>query len=282
MNGAMSNLPLVSLRCDQLEAFERDGYLLLPGLLGLDEVARYTSIVDELERGERAEKNLKPTDSIEIRDSVARAPELLPLISHPAALGAMLDILGWDIQLTTSHTFVRVPNPDAQTSFKAIDWHTDGPKLAVPTERGAVQPRLYAKIGYFLTDLSRPDSGNLRVVPGSNHLSARPPLDENGEPQGAIQVLTKPGDAVLFENRLWHAVGPNYAGVARKNLYIGYCHRWMKAIDFTRQSDALLQQASPIEKQLLGQASNALSFYLPDRYPDDVPLRDLARVGASD
>ena len=267
---------LVRLSASQLESFERDGYLLLPGLLSAAEVAHYTGVVDELERRERAEKNLKPEDSIEIRDSVARAPQLLPLISHPAALGAMLDILGWDIQLTTSHTFVRVPNLDAQTSFKAIDWHNDGPKLSVPTSRGAVQPRLYAKIGYFFTDLSRPDSGNLRVVPGSNHLSAKPPLDENGEPEGAIQILTKPGDAVIFENRLWHAVGPNYAGVARKNVYIGYCHRWMKAIDFSRQSDELLQLASPVEKQLLGEASNALSFYLPDRYPADVPLREIA------
>lgn len=266
----------IRLSASQLEAFERDGYLLLPGLLDESEVAHYISVVDELERRERAEKNLSSTDSIEIRDSVARAPELLPLISHPAALGAMLDILGWDIQLTTSHTFVRVPNPDAQTAFKAIDWHNDGPKLSVPTGRGAVQPRLYAKIGYFFTDLSQPDAGNLRVVPGSNHLSARPPLDENGEPEGAIQILTKPGDAVLFENRLWHAVGPNYAGVARKNVYIGYCHRWMKAIDFLRQSDELLQRASAVERQLLGQASDALSFYLPDRYSDDVPLRELA------
>lgn len=61
------------LSASQLKVFERDGYLLLPGLLSSDEVARYTSVVDELERRERAEKNLSATDSIEIRDSIARA-----------------------------------------------------------------------------------------------------------------------------------------------------------------------------------------------------------------
>jgi len=269
----------IRLSAEQKAAFDRDGFLLLPSLLSSEEVTHYLSVVDRLDAQDREEKSLAADQTVEIRNAVSRAPELLDLISHPVATGSMLDILGWNIQLTTSHVFVRVPNPNEKANFKAIDWHADGPNPRPPvveTEYGVTEPKLYAKIGYFLTDLSAENSGNLRVVPGSHRAATKPPLDENGEPIGAIQIQTKPGDAVLFENRCWHAVGPNYAGVPRKNIYIGYCHRWMKAIDFQVQSEELLAQATPIQKQLLGGSTDELSFYLPDRAPNDVPLKQFA------
>jgi len=188
------------------------------------------------------------------------------------------DILGWGIQLTTSHIFVREPNPDKEKAFRAIGWHADGPNPSperIEGPEGPVEPRLYAKIGYFLTDLSKPDSGNLRVIPGSHKRAASPEVDPaTGDPRGAIQVLTQPGDAVIFENRTWHAVGPNYADYARKNIYIGYCYRWVKPIDFVTQRPELIALATPIQRQLLGHATDALSFYLPDGYRDDTPLRE--------
>lgn len=261
----------------ELSAFERDGFLILRGVLSPSEVEHYTRAVHELEIVFRREHALEPHETVEVRNAIARSPELLELLDHPRALGAMLQILGWNIQLTTSHVFVRPPTPDAQSSFKAIGWHADGPNPSFPVVHGA-WPRMYAKIGYFLTDLSRPDSGNLRVIPGSHLQAHKPHLDQNGEPIGAVQVLCEPGDAVLFENRTWHAVGPNYAegpGAARRNIYMGYCHRYLKAIDFQQQSEELLARATPIQSQLLGACTNPLSFYLPDRYAQDVPLREL-------
>ena len=270
----------IRLSPTQLKQFERDGFLHLPALLTPDENAHYLAATSKLCDEFRAEKNLTPDQTVEIRNAVARSDELLELISHPVALGAMLDILGWNIQLTTSHVFARTPNPEARASFKAIDWHADGPNPRPPRiegKSGPVEPRLYAKIGYFLTDLSAPNKGNLRVVPGSHKCAARPENDPaTGEPQGLIELLTRPGDAVLFENRCWHAVGPNTSDQPRQNIYIGYCHRWMKAIDFERQSDELLARATPLQKQLLGAASHELSFWLPDRAPADVPLQQWA------
>ncbi len=264
----------------QLEQFERDGFLLLPGLLSPDETAHYLAVTGQMCDKFRQEKSLEAHQTVEIRNAIARSEELLPLISHPAALGAMLDILGWNIQLTTSHVFARTPNPGEKMSFKAIDWHADGPNPRPPCvegQWGPVEPRIYAKIGYFLTDLSEPNKGNLRVVAGSHCRAAKPEIDPaTGEPCGMTEILTRPGDAVLFENRCWHAVGPNYSTEPRQNIYIGYCHRWMKAIDFQTQNDELLSRANPLQKQLLGASSHELSFYLPGKAPDDVPLREWA------
>ena len=265
------------LSAPQLEQFERDGFLHLPALLCGTATARYLQITRRMCDDFRAESGLGADQTVEIRNAVARDDALLDLISHPVALGAMLDILGWNIQLTTSHVFARTPNPDAAPDFKAITWHADGSNPHPPRvegAEGAVEPRLYAKIGYFLTDLSAPNQGNLRVVPGSHRRAARPATEAaTGEPRGMVELLTRPGDAVIFENRCWHAVGPNLSREPRQNIYIGYCHRWMKAIDFQSQSPELLQRANSVQRQLLGAASHPLSFYLPDRAPADVPLR---------
>lgn len=261
---------------DQRAAIERDGFLVIPGALTTEDVARFTAIVDRLDADWRAENNLDPYATVEIRNAVARpgGDGLLPLLDWPATLPVVVGTFGWNIQLTTSHVFVRTPNPSEPPTFKAIDWHADGPHPGFPTIDG-VSPRLYGKIGFFLTDLSEPDRGNLRVVPGSHHSAKKPEIDPTtGEPRGAIQILTKPGDAVFFEQRCWHAVGPNYSTLPRKNIYIGYCYRWMKAIDFVTQPDGLLAKANPVQRQLLGAATHELSYYLPSRNQfADTPLR---------
>jgi len=261
---------MITMTPQQREAFQRDGFLVVRNVLNAEQIVHFTKIVDELAREERGGDE---TQTVEIRNAVARHDALLPLLDWPATFPLIADLLGWNIQLTTSHVFVRPPTPKENEQFKAIGWHCDGPSPQFPIVENQL-PRMYAKVGFFLTDLSQPDSGNLRVVPGS-HLQAAPPeKDENGEPVGAIQVLTQPGDAVLFEQRTWHAVGPNYAPNARKNIYMGYCYRWLKAIDFVSQSPELIAQANPVQKQLLGAVSDPISYYLPSRFPEDVPLKE--------
>ncbi len=264
--------------------FERDGYLILRGVLSPKDIAHFTAVVDRMDAAERARCELGPYATVEIRNAVARpgGDALLPLLDWPATFGVMADILGWNIQLTTSHVFVRTPNPNAPEDFKAIGWHADGPHPSFPTV-GDVSPRLYAKVGFFLTDLSHPDKGNLRVVPGSHKRAAKPPIDPaTGEPEGALQILCQPGDAVFFEQRTWHAVGPNLSREARKNIYIGYCYRWMKAIDFVTQPEALLAKANPVQRQLLGDATHELSYYLPSRNDfADVPVKEAMERGTA-
>jgi ectoine hydroxylase len=258
---------------EQRNFFEANGYLVVQDVLNQDEIAHFTRVVDKLAEDDRARNGAAPDSNVEIRNAIARSDELLPLLDWQETFPLMALIMGWNIQLTTSHIFVRMPTPQVEASFKASGWHADGPDPPFPEVNG-VRPRMYAKIGYFLTDLSEPDRGNLRVIPGS-HLRAQKPENDpaTGEPYGAIQVLTRPGDAVFFEQRTWHAVGPNYADYPRKNIYIGYCYRYLKAIDFITQPPELIEKANPIQRQLLGHSTHELSFYLPDRAPQDVPLR---------
>ena len=73
---------------------------------------------------------------------------------------------------------------------------------------------------YLLTDVTAPDSSNLTVFPGS-HMR---PYPEPDEPQvtpsspGAVPLMGRAGDCILFPHSLWHGPGPNTSGRARKTL----------------------------------------------------------------
>lgn len=256
---------------EQRAFFEEHGYLLVKGALNPAQVARFTRVADETIDRQREAEGLGEGEHVQARNAIHKNHELLDLLDWPATFPLVAELMGPALQLNTSHVLYRPPQPkDTAGTYKAIDWHRDGCREVMAVN--GQYPWIYTKIGYFLTDLSAPDRGNLRVVPGS-HRDANPlKRGANGDPEGAIQILSEPGDAVLFQQRLWHAVGPNFAAHARKNIYMGYCFRWLKPIDYLLPDPALLAKATPVQRQLLGEMRSECSFWLPKE--DEVPLRD--------
>lgn len=256
---------------DQREFFGENGFLIVEGALSAEECAHYVGLIDDLDRRQRAERGLDEKAFVEVRNAIGKQPGFLPLITHPSAFPLVAELMGPHIQLNTTHTMVRPPQPpDTAATYKRIDWHRDGSPY-LPTVNGAV-PWVYTKIGYFLTDLSEPGMGNLRIIPGSHKRAARPETPPGAiDPPGAIEITTKPGDAVIFQQRLWHAVGPNLSSGTRKNIYVGYCYRWLKPLDYLVPDPDLLAEATPIERQLLGEYHSEMTFWKPK--DDEVPLK---------
>lgn len=267
-------MPSLMLTDAQRAEFDLNGFLVIENALTPEEIKKYTAIVDELDA--KAEttfggKARKPGQPLEQRNAFAADKRLLDIMMHESAFPAIVDLMGHNICVTTSHVFLRPPTPGAQSEFKAIDWHKDGPPHADTPPGNGRWPWQYTKIGYFLTDLTIPDAGALRVVPGS-HRVLRPAWKPGApDPYGYIEIKCKPGTAVIFENRLWHAVGPNYSEVARKNIYIGYCWRWMRPIDYVNPDPAMLEKATPEQRQLLGDVKTHIGYIQPK--PEDVPLK---------
>lgn len=274
LTGAEPPLPgKLALSAAQQKQFQDNGFFVLPGLLTEQEIEKYIAVIDRADReitvdqkGERT-----PGTPLELRNAVTFDPSLVDLLSHRRALPYISDLMGPDIAMTTSHIFIRPTSPaGVGAGYKQIGWHRDGPARR-PLQVNGNEPWLYTKIGYFLTDLTIPNAGALRVVPGSHRYGGPPPqAGPDAEPYGSIEVKVKAGDAVIFENRVLHAVGPNYADIARKNIYIGYCWRYLRPIDYVSQSPELLANADAVQRQLLGETSSGLGYYLPQ--PEDVPL----------
>jgi ectoine hydroxylase len=256
---------------EQRRRFERDGFLIVPDALPPEWVERLAAAVDRLYDKAQREEGVGPHDQWNIRNCVAADPLFVELVDWPPILPLVIGLLNWNIHLITSHLIVRPPSPpDTDRFWKATGWHRDGGTS--PSEMQEPHPRLFLKVCYCLTDVTEPDRGATRVIPGSHRLIGRPAqAEDEPDPYGAIELRVKAGTAFLFEQRVWHAVGPNYSDVVRKSLFYGYGYRWLRPMDYIVMPDEMLAGCSPIRRQLLGDAKTQLGYWLPQ--DEDVPLR---------
>jgi len=253
---------------DQRQEFDEQGFLVLRNVLNGSILERITAAAQEVEAHKRSERGLSDKDTLEVRNAIVEHDAFWELLDYPQTFPLVLDLMGGDIQLSTSHLIVRPPVPgDTPKTFKAIGWHPDSPHAI------AYDGRIISmKFGYFLSDVSKPGSGALLVVPGS-HKGTQLERGADGEvPEDKVfEVNALPGDAVLFQHRTYHSVGPNYSGHPRKVLYFGYNRRWLRPIDYVTMPEEILQRFDPTRRQLLGDTITQCGYYLPK--PEDEPLK---------
>ena len=266
-------MQFVAMTAEQQRFLDANGYLIVPNVLGQDMIERLSATIDRLYHAAVREDRLNQAGAFELRNCIAHDDVFLSLLDWPETVSLVPYILGWNVQLDTSHVIVRPPQPaDTAAAYKAIGWHRDG-GIAV-RQLPEPLPRMRLKICYVLSDLSQPGRGNTRFIPGSHTRLGRPSHQEGAiDPDGAIEVLANPGDAVLFENRLFHAVGPNLSTITRKTIFMGYSYRWLRPLDFVTQPPELIAKVKddPIRWQLLGAWATHMAFSLPK--DEDVPLR---------
>jgi hypothetical protein len=251
-------------------AFERDGYLALPAVLGLTAVQRYEQLVsDAYGRWRRDAGKRRAMHELSV---VSTCPALAPLCSHPGILGAVWSILGWNVRVYHSHVDVHPPEHDAVDHFA---WHQDGGRQNRELETEP-RPRMSVKVGYWLSDLSEPGRGNLRLVPGShraNRIDGPPTRDVPWpDPPGAIEIRANAGDALLFDRRLWHARSINRSATTRKAVFFAYTYRWVRTRDAAPPPDT---RYTEVERQLLGLLDDVDGDHAWGHDPARVPLHGL-------
>ncbi len=260
---------------EERESFEKDGYFVVPQALGSTTVRSLLEAADELEQRQRPEfeaKGLKPHQPLNVLDFIGRDERFLQLIDWPKTFMKVVDLLGWHIQLYHSHIIFTPPLPYASSATKRrLGWHQDSGRINIDIE-SVPRPRISLKVGFFLTDTTVSNRGNFHVVPGS-HLSNEltMPEDPSADPATAVPICTKPGDAVFFDRRLWHAAGINRSTLTRKALFYGYSYRWLKPRDNMTVSH-YMANADPVRKQLLGASPNG-GFGFTSPSDEDVPLK---------
>jgi ectoine hydroxylase len=256
-------------------AFERDGYLFVPGVLGQDQVARYASIVDGLYRRHLDAGLLEAGGPLHKLSAVATCPGLAPLVDHPRILGLVWSVLGWNVHVYHSHIDVHPPL-SAERPFR-FQWHQDGGRQNRELETEP-RPRLSLKAAWWLSDLSGPGRGNFKLVPGS-HTSDRidgPPRRDVPwpDPPGAVQLTAQPGDVVVFDRRVWHARSDNRSAITRKVVFFGYTYRWVRTRDKIPRRGG---EFTPVQRQLLGMLDDTDGDHAWGHEPARVPLYGLLR-----
>jgi ectoine hydroxylase len=264
----MSVPPVGPALLDELDA---RGAVLIPGALPehlveslRDAVAR----VYDRARAQGAVAEAGPLHRLEMLDA---DPAFVELVDPPTTLPLVVGALGWNIHLYHSHLDVHPPEPPAPPVWR---WHQDGGRQNLDLETSP-RPRLSVKIAYFLSDCSQPGRGNMMVIPGSHHRDTlrRPQDGVVHAPPGAEPVLARPGDALVFDRRLWHSRSHNGSSHTRVAIFCAYTYRWIRP---RGEYPLLLADASlsPSRRQLLGGAASALGHWLPEG--GDVPLRPAA------
>jgi ectoine hydroxylase len=253
---------------DERRTFNEMGYLMLPDTLSPGQVAALTELADEIHARKVAE-GFDPKKGLFYPNFIPDSPLFQDLVDYEKILPKVWGILGWNIYLYHAHLIVTPPSGEAPND-KTFGWHQDSGRVNAEIECHP-RPRLSLKVAYFLSDTSELGRGNFWVVPGT-HLSdtLERPGDGVGQPEGAVPVLAKPGTAVLFDRRLWHAGTPNWSDITRKVLFYGYGYRWIRTKDDMTVS-SLWETSDPIRRQMLGWGVNCNGFYTPT--DDDVPLR---------
>jgi ectoine hydroxylase-related dioxygenase (phytanoyl-CoA dioxygenase family) len=234
------------------------GFLVLENALSAAEVAKLVEAVDSVYARFGGEPG---TGRLEVRNCVAQGGALLRLLTQPDLLSLIVELLGPNIKLRSSHLDVRPPLvPGSVTNElgrgrmgEPEQWHVDGPLYGYPMV-GTLLPLMEVKIGYYLSDVLEPEAGALCVIPGSHKLDYRVLGSEEFRlpTEYVYKVQVPAGSAVLFRTGLWHCVSPNLSEITRKVLYYAYTYRWIQPSDYFQQSQELLASCTPIQRQLLG------------------------------
>ena len=265
----------VPLTAEQTAAFNRDGYLLIPGALGADEAAAARDAIDRVYASMAKAGSLGADCSMHLLSAVANCPELAGLTDHPATFRYVWSVLGWNIHIYHSHLDVHPPLREREP-FR-FEWHQDGGRQNREIET-TPRPRLSVKLAYWLSDVSEPGRGNLKVVPGShltNWIDGPPRRDiEWPDPEGAIEVTADPGDVLFFDRRIWHARSRNYSEQTRKAVFFGYTYRWTAIRDDTAtiRLSEWFGQLTPVRQQLLGGIEGSGGDHAWGHYPGSTPL----------
>ena len=169
MAGMASDSALVPAA--ERERFEQDGYLIIRGALTRDEVLYYREALDRAYLSAEAQSLVASGGSLHGSSAVARCPQVAGLADHPATFPYVWSLLGWNIHVYHSHLDVHPPLA-APRPFR-FEWHQDGGRQNREVETDP-RPRMSVKLAYWLSDVSEPGRGNLKVVPGS-HLTTGSP-----------------------------------------------------------------------------------------------------------
>lgn len=250
-------MEFVPLKPEQKQAFEADGFLVVREALNSATVRQLTDAGDRLAESflnkpevlDKAEYN-----HLDLRPGLLEESAMLALVSNPSTVSLVLQLLSPNIHLHSTALIYKRPEDPQGVPFRR-GWHRD---IRIPRDLGHQDlPRVGIKICYCLTDFRQPASGMTLMARGS-HLRRQPLVVRKGEidPQDVevSDLKLNAGDAVLFENRIFHTAAPNRSNRVSKVLMYGYAYRWMKPevyLDVPNQR--YLQKADPIARQLIGE-----------------------------
>jgi ectoine hydroxylase len=225
---------------DQLAAYARDGFLVLPRLFSAGEVS---ALLAEMERLAAAADRTRDDVIVEPGSDAVRSlfrlhhgcAAIEQLVADPRLVGAARQVLGGDVYVHQSRV-----NFKPAFEGKAFPWHSDFETWHV--EDG--MPRMRAMSMSLLLTRNTEHNGPLLVLPGSHRRYVRcvgetppehfkqslrkqaygvPDRDSLARLAADREIVSCTGDAgtvVMFDCNLMHGSSANITPLARHNVFL--------------------------------------------------------------
>ena len=213
---AQQQQPPLAMTPAQRKSWHEEGFFVCPDFLSPAELQRLLAAVDDVAAEHERDAGAGDETGFQVRNLLAHGEPFLDLVDHPRMLPLVVDAIGTDIQIRTTHLDYRprlvdeVPADrvglgDAKEGQRNTGWHPDlAPQFSGPLDGGPAEghiPLMEMKVFYALSDMRESNSGNLWLAPGS-HRRPRSDLNElqaaGRQPPGALELRLAPGSAVVW------------------------------------------------------------------------------------
>lgn len=207
-----------TLSDEEQARLDRDGFLVLPGILDSATVEAMNAVLDALvvAEGDDAGKEVHQEAGTNRLSNLVDKSEIFDVCyTHPRVLAGISRVLAGDLKLSSLNYRAALPGQGLQGLH--CDWS------------GAVSPGDYHVCNsIWLLDDFTEDNGATRVVPGTQDCG-RTPQESLADPSAPhpdeVLLLAPAGTVVVFNSHAWHGGTLNRTDRPRRALHSYFCRR---------------------------------------------------------
>lgn len=235
----------------QKEQMDKDGYLVLPGLLSEAEVDQVLEEMERLwvEEGENAGQENYVEEKVRRLANLANKGDIFRTIfAHPLVIAAAEAVMGPQVRLS----MLNARDIPARTADAVQPFHSDTDYSGTPDQQG-----FYSCTAIWMLDDFTPENGATRLIPGTHRLHQVPKeaLADPYAPHPDEVVMTgKRGDVAIFNGHCWHGGGANHTDAPRRAILAHYLRSDIPRTSIRRQhiSPEVKARMTPRELEILG------------------------------
>lgn len=236
----------------QLQALHDDGFVLLPAVLGADDIAWARAAMATLTPQHWDYRGLVDDH---FKCVFNRDPRWLRYLDRPGVIELMEAALGGDCHIVGQTAWRSRPG------FIGGELHVDYLVMELPpallADPSFQLPMQICTAHFYLDDIDM-DLCPTLVIPGSHRAGRKPRTGEaQWQGRGLQPVLCRAGDVLIFRSELWHAGSRNRTSDRSRHLLQVHYGRRMVAQKFSpylafRFNPAVIAACTPRQRRLLG------------------------------
>ena len=234
---------------DVAQRLREDGFVIFPGLISEQEVARFNERVEELFalEGEHSGSEFKQEPGTRrLANCVNKGGIFEKAIENPVVLECVQTVLGPDFKLSSFN--VRSANPQSAC----------GQPLHADSGATADEKGYWVCNSVWMLDDFTESNGALRVVPGSHRWGKLP--EPGAIVPGELLVTGKAGTVVVMNAHMWHGGTDNRTDHPRRAMHVYFTRGDKPQQQYQKKLVSAEVQArlSPLARKLLalGDARN--------------------------